>query len=101
MDFRLIRSEFGQDTPETKRILAERRTHPVVASRSSVTLVEDQVDDLENRSETGSEVGPARNFERDSLFSEGSFGADDALGDSRLRDEESSRDFLGSVERTG
>ena len=50
----LLRSEFGQDTSETQRILAEGRPQPVVTGGSRIALVEYQVDDLKNRRQTGS-----------------------------------------------
>ena len=63
MDLRLLRSELGQDPPETQRILAERGPHPVVAGGRRVALVEDQVDDLEHRRQTVGELAPAGDLE--------------------------------------
>src|SRR6266498_2651719 len=71
---------------ETKRVLAKRRSYPIIAGGRGVSLVEDKVDDLQHRSETFSKFSLTRNFKRDSPFAEGSFGSDDALGEGRLRD---------------
>ena len=95
MDLRLLRSELGQDAAETQRVLAERGSHPVVAGGRRVALVEDEVDDLEHRRQTGGELGPAGDLEGDARLGEGPLGPDDALGDGRLRDEERARDLLG------
>ena len=95
VDLGLVRSELGQDAPETQRILAERRPHPVVTGRRRVALVEDEVDDLEHRRQTGGKLGAAGDLEGDALLGEGPLGPDDALGDRRLRDEERPRDLLG------
>ena len=95
MDLRLLRSELGQDAAETQRVLAERRSHPVVAGGRRVALVEDEVDDLEHRRQPGGALGPAGDLEGDVRLGEGPLGPDDALGDRRLRDEERARDLLG------
>ncbi len=63
VNFGFLGSESGQDTAETQRILAERGSHPVVACRRRVALVEDEVDDLEHRRQTcraRSPVAPRR-----------------------------------------
>ncbi len=94
MDLRLVRNEPGQDAPETQRIFAEGRAHPVLASRGGVAFVEDQVDDFEHGRQTDGKIGPAGNLEGDALFGEGPLGADNALSDSRLRREEGTCDLL-------
>ena len=95
VDLRLLRSELGQDAAEAQRVLAQRRPHPVVAGGRRVAFVEDEVDDLEHRRQPGGELGPARDLEGDARLGEGPLGADDALRDGRLRDEERARDLLG------
>ena len=95
MDLGLPRGELGQDPAQAQRVLAERGSHPVVAGGRRVALVEDQVDDLEHRRQARGELGPARDLEGDMRLGEGPLGADDALGDRRLRDEEGTRDLLG------
>ena len=47
----LVRHQPCQHPPEAQRFLAQLRPHPVVAGRRRVALVEDEVDDLEHRSE--------------------------------------------------
>ena len=79
------RSELGQDTPQTQRILAERGPHPVVTGGRRVALVEDEVDDLEHRRQAGGKLGPAGDLEGNLLFGERPLGPDDPLGDRRLR----------------
>ncbi len=95
MHLRLLRNEVGQDTPQTQCILTERWSHPVVAGGRRVALVENEIDDLENRRQTSDTLGRAGNLERDSLFGERPFGPDDALRDRRLRNQERARDLLG------
>ena len=95
VNLRLLRSELGQDTAETQRVLAECRPHPVAAGGRRVSLVEDQVDDLEHRGQTGGELTPTGDLERDVRLSQSPLGPDDSLGDGRLRDEECTRDLLG------
>src|SRR5438105_3277953 len=95
VNLRLLRYELGQDAPETQRVLAERGPHPVLAGGRRVAFVEDQVDDLEHRRETGGELVCPGDFEGDARRGEGAFGPDDSLGDGRLRDEECTRDLLG------
>ncbi len=91
----LLGEEPGQDAAEPERVIAERRPHPVVASRRRVALVEDEVDDLEHRRETSGPVGAARNLEGHARLGERALGPDDALGDRRLGDEEGPGDLPG------
>src|SRR5439155_335531 len=95
VDLRLLRNQLGEGAAETERVLAERRSHPVVTGGRGVALVEDEVDDLEHRRQTGGELGAAGDLEGDALLGESPLGPDDALGDGRLRDEERPRDLLG------
>src|SRR5438067_767594 len=95
VDLGLLRNELSQDAAETQRLLAERRSNPVVTGGRRVALVEDQVDDLEHRRQTGGEFGPARDLERDARLAKGPLRPHDALGDGRLRDEERARDLRG------
>ena len=95
MDLGLRRNQLGQDAAEPERVLAELRSHPVVTAGRRVALVEDQVDDLEHRRQTGREIVSARQLEGDPGLGERALGADDPLGDGRLRDEERARDLLG------
>src|ERR1700674_4528315 len=95
VNLRLLRSELGQDTPETKSVLAEGRSHPVATGGRRVSFVEDEVDDLEHRGQTGGELTAAGDLERDVRLRQSPLGPDDSLGDGRLRDEECTRDLLG------
>ena len=88
------RGELGQDSAQTERLFAQPRSDPILARRGGIPLVEDQVDHLEDRSETRHSLGPTRDLEADVRFGEGPLRPDDALGDARNRDEESSRDLL-------
>src|SRR5262249_36938606 len=60
---RLPGSQLGQDPAEPQRVLAQRRAHPVVASRRRVALVEDEVDYLQHRRKTGGALLAARDLE--------------------------------------
>src|SRR5258707_14014091 len=94
MDLRIVWTELGQNTPETQRIFAEGRAHPVLAGRGRVAFVEDEIDSLQYGRQTGGKIGPAGDFKGNARLGEGALGPDDALGDSRLGDEEGARDLL-------
>ena len=94
MHLGLFRGELGEDAGESKRILAEDGSHPVVTGGGGVSLVEHQVDDLEHRRQAVGEITSAWNFERDLPLREGALGADDSLRDSRLGNKERARDFF-------
>ena len=95
MNLGLVRHQTGQDTAEPQRLLAQLGTHPVLAARCRVALVEDEVDDLEHRSQTGGELGAARHLDGDARLGQGPLGADDPLSDGRFRDEECMGDLVG------
>src|SRR2546428_8790771 len=95
VDLGLLRHELGENAAETQRLVAESGPHPVLARGRRVAFVEDEVDDLEHRRETRGKLVLARYLERDSRLGERALGADDALGDRRLRDEEGARDLVG------
>jgi hypothetical protein len=94
VDLRLLRRQPRQDAAEAQRLLAQRRPHPVVAGGRRVAFVEDEVDDLEHRGQTGGELGSTRHFEGRARLGERPSGAHDALGHRRLRNEERPRDLL-------
>src|SRR6266481_828655 len=96
MDLRLVRSELRQDTPETKRILAEGRAHPVLAGGGRVAFVEDEADDLQHGRQTGGKIRSARDLEGNARLAEGSLGPNDALGDRGLWDQKGARDLIRS-----
>ena len=95
MHLRLRRRQLREDAPEAQRLFAERGPHPVVSGGRRVAFVEDEVDDFEHGREACFEFGPARHLEGDARLGEGALGADDALRDGRLRDEEGARDLAG------
>ena len=68
------------------------QSSPAVAR---IALVEDQVDDREHRRQPGCKLIAVRNLEQHIFLAQGPFGADDPLGDGRLRDQEGTSDFLG------
>src|ERR1700686_115526 len=94
MDFRLLRSQLGQNTTKTKRVLAKSGSHQVVARGGRVTFVEHEVDDLQYRRQPGGELGPTWDFKRNLALREGPLGADDSLRDGRLRDKKRARYFI-------
>src|SRR5919201_6830142 len=59
----LLRNEFSQDAAETERLLAERRSNPVVTGGRRGAPVEDEGDDLEHPRQTGGEFGPPRGLQ--------------------------------------
>src|SRR5438874_1207812 len=94
VDFRLGRRQLGQDPAQTERVLAQRRSDPVLARSRGIALVEDQVDHLEDRGEARRALGPARHLEPDVCLGEGPLRPDDALRDARDRHEEPPCDLL-------
>src|SRR5205823_9047355 len=59
MGFRLGRGELGQNPAEAERLLAQRRSDPVLARRSGIPFVKDQVDHLKYGSEARKAFDPA------------------------------------------
>src|SRR5260370_16521054 len=94
MDLRIVWNELGQNTPETQRIFAEGRAHPVLAGGGRVAFVEDQIDHLQHGGQTGGKIGPAGDLKGNARLGEGALGPDAALGDGRLPDEKVPRDLL-------
>ena len=95
MNLRFTRREDGQDAAEAQCLLTERRSHPVVTRRRGVALVENQVDDFQNRRQPRGQLVSPRHLEWHLFIRECPLGPDDALRDGRLRDEERASD-LGS-----
>ena len=95
MDLGFLRDELGEHPSQTQRVFTECRPHPVTASRCRVALVEDQVDDTEHRREALGALLSTGDLERHALVGECALGADDALGDGGLGDEERTRDLFG------
>jgi hypothetical protein len=95
VDLGFVGSEFGEDAAKAKGFFAESGAGPVVAGGGGVALVEDEVDNLKDRGEAAFELFAAREFEGDFGFGEGALGANDALSDSRLREEDRAGDLVG------
>ena len=95
MDLRFLRDELGENPSQTQRVFTEGRPHPIAASRCRVAFVEDQVDDAEHRREALGTLLSTGDLEGHPLVGERALGADDALGDGGLGDEERARDLLG------
>jgi len=91
----ILRRELGEDATKPQRVLAQRGSHPVVAGGRRVSLVEDEIDDLEHRREPLGALGPARDLERHLRLGERTLGPHDALRDRRLRQEKGARDLRG------
>ena len=62
---RLFGEALGQDAAQAKRVVAQLRTHPVAAGGGRVAFVENEVDDLQHRSQPGGELIAARDLEGD------------------------------------
>src|SRR5260370_19341627 len=95
MNLRLRRSELGQDSAETQRLLAQRWPRPIASSGRCIAFVEDEIEDREHGRKTRGKLGSAGDLEWNARLSEGPLGPDNALGDGRLRDEKCASDFLG------
>src|SRR6266851_3231342 len=95
VDLRLLRQEARQDAAKAERVLAEIRPHPVFAGRGGVTLVEDEVDDLQHRREASGALLSARDLEHNAFLRQRPLGPDDPLGDGGFRHQEGARDLLG------
>ena len=95
MDLRLVRSESGQDSPETQRVFAKRRAHPVVPRGRRVAFIKNEVDHFQHGRQTGGKIGPSGNLKGDARLAEGPLGPDDALCDSRRRHEEGTSNLVG------
>ncbi len=93
VDLGLARHQRGEDAPQAQGVLAQRRPDPVLAGGCGVALVEDQVDHLEHRRQTVGQLIPAGDLERHAGLGERALGADDALRDGPLGDEERSGDL--------
>src|SRR5436309_10662810 len=95
MHLGLFWCQLGQNAPESHRILAECRPHPVVAGRRRVALIENEINYLQNRREASRELPPARNLERNMRFRQSSLRANNSLRDGRFAQKISARDLLG------
>ncbi len=92
---RFFGREACQNAAHAQRLLTELWTYPVVAGRRRVALVEDQIEDGKHRGKARRALVPVRDLERHTLLGEHLLGANDALGNGRLRNEKGARDLLG------
>ncbi len=95
MHLRLVVQDGREDAAEAQRLVAQIGPHPVVAARGRVALVEDEIDDLEDRGQPRRQVPAARHLERHARLGQRPFRADDALRDGGLGHEKRARDFVG------
>ena len=95
MGFGLVRRDGGEHAAHAKRFIAKLGTKPVVAARRGVAFVEDEVDDLQHRGEPLRELLAARGLVGQPRFRKGPLRAHDALGDRRVRQQESPGDLFG------
>jgi hypothetical protein len=94
VDLGFVGSEFGEDAAEAESVFAEGGAHEVITGGGGITLVEDEVNDFEDRGEAGGELGAAGDFEGNVFVGEGAFGADDALGNSGFGGEKGTGDLV-------
>ena len=95
VDLGLLRAHRREDAPEAERVLAKLGAGPIFAGSRRVSLVEDQVDDLQHRREPRSHLRLAWDLERHASVGQRPLRPDDALGHRRFRDEERPGDLLG------
>jgi hypothetical protein len=63
--FRLRRHQTGEDASQAKGVLAQAGAQQILAGRRGIALVEDEIDDLENRRQADSPVGTVWDLEGD------------------------------------
>lgn len=95
VDFGFGGGEFGDHAAESEGFGAQVGADPLLARRGRVALVEDQVDDFEDRGQAGCEVGGGGDFEAHVFAGEGFLRAADALGHGGFGDEEGAGDLGG------
>src|SRR6185437_15656185 len=94
VDFRLMRSEFGQNASQAQSIFAKTGPQPVIACGGRVALVEDEINDFQDRRDARGKLSTSRNFKGDSMLGKGTLGADNALRNGGLRRKKCPRYFL-------
>ncbi len=94
MHFGLSGHQLGKDATKPERVLAKRRTHPVVAGGCRVAFVEDQVHDLEHRRQPRAQLRSPRHFIGHAGFGECLLGPYDSLRDGGLGRQKCARDFF-------
>ena len=89
----LVRHQHREELPEPDRLVAERCAHGLLAPRRGVPLVEDEVEDGEDRAESLGQHVIRRHAEGDAGAAHFSLGAHEPLRHRRLCDEERPRDL--------
>src|SRR5438309_1540835 len=95
MDFRLVKNELNQNTAQTKHLLAQRRSNPILAHCRKIPFVEDQIDHLKDGGEADNAPGAAWDLKSDVRLGEGPLRADDPLSNNRNKNKKAPRDLLG------
>ncbi|OKK17389.1 hypothetical protein AMK16_21330 [Streptomyces sp. CB00455] len=95
VDFGLRRHQRGQDTGQAQGVLAQGGAQEVLAGGGRVALVEDEVDDLQDRAEPGLAVGAVGHLEGHPGRGQRPLGPHDALRDRGLGREEGAGDLGG------
>ncbi|CUJ41539.1 Uncharacterised protein [Achromobacter xylosoxidans] len=91
----LVGRQLRQDAAQPQRFVAQRRAHPVFAGGGGIAFVEDQVDHFQHRGQPRRAFPRPGHLERHARRRQAALGAHDALGDGRLRGQESARDLGG------
>src|SRR6266571_2292514 len=86
--------EAREETAEPQRLRAQLGADPVLPRGRRVALVEDQVDDLEDRAQPPGELAGRGDLERDLRLGQGPFRPDDPLRDRRLAGQERPGDLV-------
>ena len=95
VNFGFAWSKFSQDASEAERVVAKRRPQPVVTGGRGIAFIENQIDHFKHRRESSGRSAPRGTSKGTRLAREGPFGADDALGNRSLGNEEGAGDLLG------
>ncbi len=85
--------QLGQDAAKAQRVLAERRSRPVIAASRGVALIEDEVEHLEDRGEARDQLRASRCLEGHVGGNQRPFRPDDSLTNCRLGDQERASDL--------
>ena len=95
MDLGLVGQQLGQQSAQPDGFGDEVLPTELVARRRGVALVEDQIDDREDRAEAVGQLGVAGHPVRDPGLADLAFGPHQALGHGRLRHQEGAGDRPG------
>ena len=92
--FGLLRRDQSEHAAHAQRVVAELRPQPFVAPRRRVAFVEDEVDDLQHRSQPLRKRRTPRGLIGQASLRQRTLGAHDALGNGRFRQQEGARDLF-------